>query len=400
MTSAHRIPAGNREWLETRLAKAVKKAEKLGVPVPVWEYSTLVTTTKKKAGSPDTIEHWYDVTITADPVYVDGWQLVGIIDHAATAEGVIIRLVPGESVPESYRTAANTCDHCKTARQRLETFVLEREGIHQQVGRNCLADFLRMDPADIVSAATWHKDLADIWEEAEGTAKAAHAMRYTVGYLEVVAAVMREYGWVSRAMVHAGEVRFGQQATANVAATANTKDGITVTVTDADRELARAAYRWGQELGSDITQTLTEYAHTVTQLLRESYFDTKYLGVVGSVVHAYKRNLERQQERAARDRFAAETAGSDHFGEIKQRGEYVFVMQTVRELDGEYGTTYLHTFSTPDGNVVKWFGSKLIEAEMGEEIRVKATIKKHDEYQGVKQTIVNRVTRIEAGGMA
>ncbi len=48
----------------------------------------------------------------------------------------------------------------------------------------------------------------------------------------------------------------------------------------------------------------------------------------------------------------------------------------------------------PEGRTFVWFASKKI-ADEGETVNLKASIIKHDEYNGRKQTIISRCTKIE-----
>jgi len=52
----------------------------------------------------------------------------------------------------------------------------------------------------------------------------------------------------------------------------------------------------------------------------------------------------------------------------------------------------LHKFLQDGSNVLVWFGSKELDVALGETVTIKATVKRHDEFNFVKQTIVNRVT--------
>jgi len=60
-------------------------------------------------------------------------------------------------------------------------------------------------------------------------------------------------------------------------------------------------------------------------------------------------------------------------------------------LEGMYGTTHLYKFADGSGNKITWFTSNDQSLEVGDSLVVKvATIKKHDTYNGEKQTIITR----------
>ena len=76
-------------------------------------------------------------------------------------------------------------------------------------------------------------------------------------------------------------------------------------------------------------------------------------------------------------------------GEVGQR--ITLKAATVALLsswDGYYGTTWLYKIVDESGNVFIWKASQPFSAEEGATIR--ATVKDHNERDGVKQTIVIR----------
>jgi len=73
---------------------------------------------------------------------------------------------------------------------------------------------------------------------------------------------------------------------------------------------------------------------------------------------------------------------------------------TVGEFS-QWGPSFLHKMVTPEGNLVIWFASS--EAEKltpGQKYDVKATVKKHETRDDIKQTTVNRVTVVTAEEVA
>ena len=65
-------------------------------------------------------------------------------------------------------------------------------------------------------------------------------------------------------------------------------------------------------------------------------------------------------------------------------------------FSGRYGLTNVYTFENEIGSIYTWFTSTLLNKETGETFYIKGTIKKHDEYKGVKTTVLTRVKVEEA----
>ena len=82
---------------------------------------------------------------------------------------------------------------------------------------------------------------------------------------------------------------------------------------------------------------------------------------------------------------------SEHIGEIGSKVDIEVTHVRTRYYDTRFGTTWVHTFKDASGNVLVWKTScACLDIEDGGKARIKATIKDHDEYNGVKQTILTR----------
>lgn len=107
-----------------------------------------------------------------------------------------------------------------------------------------------------------------------------------------------------------------------------------------------------------------------------------------------RRSLARAEERLANaqqrreERLASDRATSHHIGTVGERMELTLTCEKVFEFEGQFGVTFINICRDPSGNVVVYKGSNGFER--GETLRVKATIKAHDERDGVAQTLISR----------
>lgn len=86
---------------------------------------------------------------------------------------------------------------------------------------------------------------------------------------------------------------------------------------------------------------------------------------------------------------------SRHVGNVGERIETVAMLEVIIAVgvDSMYGPKRMHKFRTSNGEVLTWFAtgsSGAYKEEIGKPFKVKGTVKKHDTYQGVKQTILTR----------
>jgi len=87
--------------------------------------------------------------------------------------------------------------------------------------------------------------------------------------------------------------------------------------------------------------------------------------------------------------YREENMKSQWIGKIKERRDWVLTITKVLSFDGQWNTLYINLMKDQNGNIIVGKGTKRYGDE-GDTIKVKATIKAHDERDGVKQTVVNR----------
>lgn len=73
-------------------------------------------------------------------------------------------------------------------------------------------------------------------------------------------------------------------------------------------------------------------------------------------------------------------------------GEKISFEGTIEDkfsFEGQYGTVYVTKFRDADGNLLVWMGAGC-DATKGQKVKVRGTVKRHEERDGEKQTIVTR----------
>lgn len=108
-------------------------------------------------------------------------------------------------------------------------------------------------------------------------------------------------------------------------------------------------------------------------------------------VAVVERAIERRQ--AAQARFAEKAAEdakvSRHVGRVGDRCSFTVTVERVIVVDGYYGTMHVNILRDEQGNVLVYRGNRW---NQGETLTVKARVKEHGEFRGVKQTILSRPT--------
>lgn len=115
------------------------------------------------------------------------------------------------------------------------------------------------------------------------------------------------------------------------------------------------------------------------------------LGLACSMVPFYQKHLGNEFQRAARMK---EESVSEHFGEAGKRDTYELTVIGESSFQSNFGTTSIYRMRDANGNVAVWFTASG-SLEVGKTYKLKATVKKHDDYKGIKQTVLTRCSLLK-----
>ena len=97
----------------------------------------------------------------------------------------------------------------------------------------------------------------------------------------------------------------------------------------------------------------------------------------------------------------AEAQGNDSSDWVGEIGTQVSASSVTlvkkTKFSGYYGLTNVYTFKDQNDNLYTWFSTVALELNPGDICDIKGKVKKHDEYKGVKTTVLTRckVTKVE-----
>lgn len=90
----------------------------------------------------------------------------------------------------------------------------------------------------------------------------------------------------------------------------------------------------------------------------------------------------------------AKRSKSNHVGEVGQRILIETTITFSKGFEGFYGTTFINSLEDAEGNVFIYRGNCI--GEKGDKLTLKATVKEHGEYDGVRQTVISRPKVLES----
>lgn len=382
--ATYKIPEENLNWLEDEIEKLSRKAEKLGCsPISMEILSEEMVETETEDADGYKVKgnavKVFTVEVIGESPMLNGWKFVAKLEHLGGKN--VVRGM--EEVPEIYRTADPNCDHCQTQRDRNNTYVVRKGNEYKQVGSSCVADFTGHKNAQALAelAEMIVEFFASVGSQEYDPDRAYSSPYFSIrAYLAFVAKNVREHGYISKSKARDD---FTLSPTAETALTNMLNVGRydwTYPI-EKDGELASAALDW---IRAHSLENLNDYMHNLITICEDDYMEIRHMGYVASLIATYKRTLEQEQEKK-------NSKPSNWIGEIKKRQTFNnLTVLKVTPHDGFYGMTYITRFQDEDGNILVWFATNGTEYEIGDVVSGKATVKNHDEYRGIKQTIINR----------
>lgn len=413
--NSYQIPQQNISDLQTKIDKLNKRALKLQLPPIVL---TVVSSELKpikwdfdpntgRCDVPIKFIQMNNITVDGLTPTLNGWTMIARLE--CTPNGNMVKKLVDEELSEEYRTR-NTCDHCNTNRYRKDTYLLRNEQQEvKQIGRNCLADYLRSeDYADILAARA---ELIRTFEDMGGddddfSSWGSYESHYDVLHiLQLAASAIRCHGWVSRKSARAEDSTQGATADHVIGHFHEcTKDSAAcrdkvckLIIEDADKLTAEAALAWiaAQNSGTDYIYNLQL---AVKNAADQAGIKSSEIALISSAVYCYERSMQIEREKKLKP-------VSEHVGAVGDKLIGLELRLTkVSTWEVNYGNSYrtaqlMARYSFTDmatGTAYIW-KTEVRDLVVDADYQVSGTIKAHDEYKGFKSTVLTRCKLADPG---
>lgn len=321
-----------------------------------------------------------------------GWTVLAAIEHMEAGNLVTTF---GDRSAEQYRHAAPDCDHCGHNRNRRYTVVVaDEDGTVVQVGKSCLKDFVgHSNPENVLWAfESFDEDLDSFGERISRDDSIDVEDLLTLGN-----AAVRIHGWVPKSATYQAST---YDIVMDILFPPKNPDHTSVDseiigrVRDAarsndhqDREQAREAIEWTRALPADSG----DYLGNLRAVVSQDHVQPRHWGLALSALSAYAKAMDRE---VARSREIDARSKSEFVGTVGKREDFVVDVIRIRAFEGQYGTKYLVTMADEDGNILKTFSSGTfgVEAEVGDHMLIRGTVKDHEIYNDANETLLARVT--------
>jgi hypothetical protein len=144
----------------------------------------------------------------------------------------------------------------------------------------------------------------------------------------------------------------------------------------------------------------SEYVTNLKAIAGAKMVSSRNFGILVSAPQAWARFNEQTLIRKQREGKPSEWIGTapDKAAGVKgSRITFTGIVESIRYIDGFCGSTTLYQVRAEDsGVVVKWFAStNALGEDTGVRVTLRGTVKEHDEYKGIKSTVLTRCTLVE-----
>lgn len=391
-TATYTVPEGNLANLHSHIKRLNKKAAKMGcAPITITEGKSDFREILHPSG--DFVkERFVEVTVTGEAPQFSGWSFVGTLNHLKDPSGKYHTILKSiGAIPKQYHNADHRhCDHCNTKRFRRDTFIVQNEsGEYKQIGRMCLKDFLGgNDPQRIASLST---DISKVFDGDEFTEiQVRHQDEYYFDLERVImdtAQIIEEHGYVSRSQARDTNRTCTTSRVAAILSVFNKYE-----VSPDAEEVALGTLQWLKEVAADETKYPTDYHRNLRTIVNMGVVHGPTLGYACSSVAAYHNRMAELIRQAGLEETRKT---SNHVGKVGERTTFTVTVKNVSALQGNWGITSIHRMEDKNGNVIVWFANGSTVLDKGSSYEIKGTVKKHDDYKGIKQTVLSRVAVVQ-----
>lgn len=382
---AYRMPE-----LVKMVEKFNKKATKWNLPLVElneiergFEERKIVTDTDQEGRAVEskiTVEY-VSIELEGETPRLSGWAIHSKIQPSAIAGQNFVFTTKDFFSYDALRTKPLFCEHCQTKRLKKNAYwIVHEDGRQMMVGATCLQDFL---PAVNVDALIGYMNQisaiedSDEWDDLSDMPRGEYLYR-TYDAIEEAYLSIKKWGYTSKRMEEEDPTR--QPTAYDIDAAPKKKAELykDVDIVEVKNELT--AFIPHMMAKSDAGN---DFLYNVKLALQLEYIRPKMFSYIAAAVNTWIRDNAAAREASAKPSAYVGTKGvTMTFTDL--------TVTSVTACPGFYGTSYLYIFMDKDGNKYKWFASSEQNVKPGDNIKLRAKIKDHEEFRGSKQTVLTR----------
>lgn len=418
ITKTYMIPEENVESLEKKFSAAARKIHKINPELePTMEKSnhTIVLVRKVELRPCDyrsnaTVKEVpyearrVELEIPDDAVFAENnWAFGGSVEPSGVDGKNFVNVsLSGNIVPTRYFFSNPcACDYCKTNRKRNKTYLVvnQETGEWKQLGKECLKLFVT--GIDVDAIATFESFI----KEAEDAANPGDEFFYNGRFkfvkvadaLALACAIYRERGYLAtRDAVGDSNNLCNKNIVQRKLTQQYGYDSDFLNISSSVRsEIDEITIKTNTAIAKEDVEVAVEmvkrfpdepYYNNLKVIVENEYIPLNKLGLLVSIPKAIDRYEEEKRRQEAKEKLAAE---SNYLGSVGEKISVNFVSgREVACCETQFGLLHIYEFKDANGNTIVWKSSS--SKDIPESGTVAGTVKAHEEYDGIKQTVILR----------
>jgi|688.fasta_scaffold117969_3 hypothetical protein len=339
--------------------------------IPAWQF------TPKFMGTQ--IVEVINYNFEMETLKLGNYEVIAVIDHNTilnSTENIIHIINNNITIDLKYRNIKSNCQHCNSDRKRNKTILLIDNNNNQdiiQVGSTCLKEFIGIDCLNIIGN---YQDINDI---------CLTELNIDFEYCKKYPKLNKTVDYVASCIQTIKEV--GYQKT--------------------EQNNPTKYVAWELLENSKLNNEFIPLAITIIEYFKnkefpisdnfyqniKNYLSQDYTNINGFIAYssiAYNKLIEIDSKKQAEAIQDVNKKESSFIGAIGEKIETELTFKNVYSFESEWGITKIYLFEDSKGNVYKWNSTNSIDKKEGEQLKLKGTIKKHEEYKEQKQTVLTR----------
>jgi len=371
-----KLDKNNLKWSFEKLGESVEEVRVIDYVnrdnIPSWQFSP------KDCGT--VVVDVTSYTFEMESLKLGEFEVLAVIEHNAVEgsnENIIHVIKENASVPLEYRTVKSHCQHCKSDRKRNKTVLLiNAENQIIQVGSTCIKEYTGIDGLSIIGN---YQDIHDICieEPKMDYDNFSKQLKYdkTIDYLASCIQLINSKGYEKEVTKYKAWEISGTD--------------------DLDKKYLPVAEKIINYFQNREFKEYETFQNNIKQYLSNEY--TKINGIVAYAYVSYLNELEKDEKKAKEQEGKKD---SNHIGNTGDKLEKELTLKKRVSYETSYNgynevTQYIYLFEDAEGNIYKWNTSKYLELDNGDNLKLKGSVKAHEEYAGAKQTVLTRCKLIQ-----
>ena len=334
------------------------------------------------------------------------WRFAATIDHHE--KGNIIRAYDTElEIPERYKTCGPTCEHCNKIRSRKDTYLVYNDATHEfkQLGKNCMNEYTNgLDAEQVAAFCHLYEELEDGYSyggssytryiDVEKTLRYAFECFRHFGYEKAYNDEYQTWNKTStRERVSDYMAFFEHTRRLGSSERERIENEIAEVHFNPESEYAVNSTEEAMKWIATQDDPNNRYLFSLYIICSEKYQEYRNFGMLVSLPVAYDRYLKdiAYQEKKKAERAADPRMNSQYVGEEGDRIQFACkTFDFIKSFDSDFGMSHLYQFTDENDNVFIWYSSNYIDLDQVEVKSIKGTVKRHAEFNGMKQTTLTR----------